>query len=95
MAGGVADAVKAGRLARLQALLETQALAFNGGQEGRVLPILFDKPGRRPGQIAGRSPYLQAVHCDADESRIGGMARVRIIAALPNSLAGELEPAGA
>ena len=89
------EAVKAERLGRLQALLAAQQEAFNAAQVGRVLPVLFEKRGRRPGQIAGRSPYLQAVHCDADESRIGGMARVRIIAALPNSLAGELEPAGA
>jgi len=93
MPGQVADEVKAGRLARLQALLETQALAFNGGQEGRVLPILFDKPGRRPGQIAGRSPYLQAVHCEGGEGLIGQIAPVKITSAGRASLAGDLAAA--
>ena len=93
MPGQVPDEVKAERLARLQALLETQALAFNGGQEGRVLPILFDKPGRRPGQIAGRSPYLQAVHCEGGEGLIGQIAPVKITSAGRASLAGDLAAA--
>ena len=62
MAGQVAEEVKDERLARLQALLDEQQQAFNAAQVGRALPVLFEKPGRHPGQIAGRSPYLQAVH---------------------------------
>jgi tRNA-2-methylthio-N6-dimethylallyladenosine synthase len=93
MPGQVPDEVKAERLARLQALLETQALAFNDRQAGRVLPILFDKPGRRPGQIAGRSPYLQAVHCEGGEGLIGQIAPVKITSAGRASLAGELAAA--
>ena len=89
MPGQVADEVKAERLARLQALLETQQQAFNAAQAGRVLPVLFDKPGRKPGQIAGRSPYLQPVHCEGDEGMIGRIAPVMIVSAGRNSLAGE------
>ncbi len=65
MPGQVADEVKVERLARLQALLDDQQRAFNAAQVGKILPVLFEKPGRNGGQIAGRSPYLQAVHCDA------------------------------
>jgi tRNA-2-methylthio-N6-dimethylallyladenosine synthase len=89
MPGQVADAVKAERLARLQALLEAQQQTFNAAQEGRVLPVLFEKPGRHAGQVAGRSPYLQAVHCDGDESQIGQIAPVRIASTGRASLAGE------
>ena len=51
------------RLARLQSLVETQRQAFNSGMVGRTLEVLFEKPGRHPGQIAGKSPYLQPVQC--------------------------------
>ena len=89
MPGQVPDEVKAERLARLQALLDEQQRAFNTAQVGRTLPVLFEKTGRREGQIAGRSPYLQAVHCDGEERLIGKIAPVRIVSAGPNSLAGE------
>jgi tRNA-2-methylthio-N6-dimethylallyladenosine synthase len=86
----VADAVKADRLQRLQALLARQQAAFMAGLVGRVLPVLVEKPGRRPGQVAGRSPYLNAVHFAGDPSLIGTLVAARITAAGPNSLAGEL-----
>jgi tRNA-2-methylthio-N6-dimethylallyladenosine synthase len=95
MPGQVADEVKAERLARLQALLGEQQSAFNDAQVGRTLPVLFEKTGRREGQIAGRSPYLQAVHCEGEEGLIGQIAPVRIVSAGPNSLAGARVPAAA
>jgi tRNA-2-methylthio-N6-dimethylallyladenosine synthase len=95
MTGQVADEVKAERLARLQVLLEEQQLAFNRAQVGRVLPVLMEKPGRRADQVAGRSPYLQAVHCDGAASLIGEVAPVKIVSAARNSLAGELAMASA
>ncbi len=90
MQGQVADEVKAERLERLQGLLGEQQQAFNRAQVGCVLPVLLEKPGRREGQIAGRSPYLQAVHCEGDLGLIGQVAPVRISSAGANSLAGEL-----
>jgi tRNA-2-methylthio-N6-dimethylallyladenosine synthase len=87
--GQVAEEVKAERLARLQALLDEQQAAFNAAQVGRVLPVLFEKPGRRPGQIAGRSPYLQPVHCEGEAGMIGKIARVKIVSASRGSLTGE------
>jgi tRNA-2-methylthio-N6-dimethylallyladenosine synthase len=88
MPGQVAEAVKAERLARLQALLDEQQQAFNQAQVGRVLPVLFEKTGRREGQIGGRSPYLQAVHCEGGATSIGQIAPVRIVSAGRGSLAG-------
>lgn len=82
------EAVKRERLAVLQALLETQRQAFNSATVGRTVDVLFEKPGRHPGQIAGKSPYLQAVHIEAPVGLIGEIKAVEIVAAGPNSLAG-------
>jgi tRNA-2-methylthio-N6-dimethylallyladenosine synthase len=89
MPGQVAEAVKAERLGRLQALLDEQQAAFNAAQVGRVLPVLIEKAGRHPGQVAGRSPYLQAAHFEGDARRIGDIVPVRIASAGRMSLAGE------
>ena len=86
----VPEAVKATRLAELQDLLQSQQRAFNQGCVGTVLPVLFEKPGRHPGQLVGRSPYLQAVHADSTPDRIGEIMPVMIHAAAPNSLAGAI-----
>jgi len=88
MPGQVAEEVKAERLARLLALLDAQQEAFNQAQVGRVLPVLFEKTGRQEGQIGGRSPYLQAVHCEDSENLIGQIEPVRIVSAARGSLAG-------
>jgi tRNA-2-methylthio-N6-dimethylallyladenosine synthase len=87
MAGQVDEEVKAERLARLQALLEEQQRAFNAAQVGREFDILVEKPGRHGGQVIGRSPYLQAVHCEGDERLFGALVRVRVTGAGHNSLA--------
>jgi tRNA-2-methylthio-N6-dimethylallyladenosine synthase len=91
MTGQVAEAVKDERLARLNALLDEQQVAFNQSQVGRVLPVLFEKPGRHPGQLSGRSPYLQAVHATGPDHLIGQIVPVRIESAAKMSLAGVLE----
>ena len=97
MPGQVAEALKDERLARLNALLDDQARAFNAAQVGKVVPVLFEKKGRYPGQLLGRSPYLQAVHATAPDRLIGQIVPVRIEDAARMSLAGvlaeELEPA--
>ncbi len=89
----VPEPVKAERLARLQAELDAQQRRFNGACVGRVLPVLFDRPGRAPSQVSGRSPYMQAVHVelpeDADvEAWIGRIIEVELTEALANSMAG-------
>ena len=88
------EPVKEERLAALQQILTAQTEAFNRSAVGTVMPVLFDKPGRHAGQIAGRSPYLQAVHAEAPDALIGSVHPVRITAALPHSLGGTLETAG-
>jgi tRNA-2-methylthio-N6-dimethylallyladenosine synthase len=86
----VPEEIKAQRLARLQAVLYAGQRAFNAASVGRTMPVLLDRPGRRQGQIAGRSPYLQAVHVEAADDLIGTIQSVRIAAAGPNSLTGVL-----
>jgi tRNA-2-methylthio-N6-dimethylallyladenosine synthase len=81
---------KADRLARLQTLLTEQQTAFQAACVGRTLPVLIEKPGRHPGQMVGRSPYLQAVHLDCDPDMTGRIIDAEIISAGPNSLAGQL-----
>ena len=93
MAGQIDEAVKTERLARLQALLELQQRAFNAEQVGTVAPVLFERPGRHAGQVIGRSPYLQAVHCEGPLDLIGRIEAVSIVAAAHNSLTGARAPA--
>jgi tRNA-2-methylthio-N6-dimethylallyladenosine synthase len=88
MSDQVPEDVKTLRLHRLQALLTAQQAAFNAACVGRVLPVLFEKPGRRPGQLVGRSPYLQPVHAEVPAALIGQVIEVEIAAAGSNSLSG-------
>ena len=91
MPGQVDEAVKAERLDRLNALLDEQQKAFNALQVGKVLPVLFEKKGRNPGQIVGRSPYLQAVHAVGPDGLLGQIVPVRIESSAKMSLGGVLE----
>jgi len=84
----VADEVKADRLRRLQDLIDRNQTSFNATCVGKVMPVLFDRPGKHSGQLVGRSPYLQAVHAQLDFRWLGKILPVEIAAAGPNSLAG-------
>jgi len=86
----VPEAVKSERLARLQDLLNRQQQNFNEGFVGKIMDVLLERPGRRAGQLAGRSPWLQAVQVEADASLIGQIRSIQITAAGPNSLTGQL-----
>jgi tRNA-2-methylthio-N6-dimethylallyladenosine synthase len=86
----VPEAVKEARLAEMQDLLSGLTHAFNQRAVGRVMPVLLDRPGRHPGQLVGRSPYMQPVHVEGAGARLGRVVPVRITAVHPNSLAGEL-----
>jgi len=83
-------AASADRLHRLQALINAQAAEVMAAMVGREVGVLFEKPGRMPGQMAGKSDHLHAVHVEAAGLEQGQLARVRITAAGPNSLSGEL-----
>ena len=86
----VPEPVKEARLAALQDRLHAQQTAFNRACVGRTLPVLFDKPGRHPGQVTGRSPHLQAVVVAAPTRIIGHVRDVRIASLNTNSLVGML-----
>ncbi len=86
----VPEDVKAKRLERLQALLLKQQNEFAQACIGKTIDLLLEKPGRMPGQLIGRSPWLQSVNVDAMSSQIGDIIRVRITGAGPNSLFAEV-----
>lgn len=87
----VAEEVKSERLQRLQALLNEQQLAFNEGHIGTVMPVLFDRKGNKPGQLLGRSPYMQSIHAAGNERLLGQVVDVRIDQAKANSLGATIE----
>ena len=78
------------RLQRLQALITRQQRAAQDAMVGREVGVLFEKPGRKPGQMVGKSDHLHAVHVTSDAVGVGDLARVRITGSGPNSLAGEV-----
>ncbi len=86
----VPEAAKDERLARLQALLRAQQRAFNRACVGHRLAVLLDRRGRHPGQLVGRSPYLQAVHVTAPDDLLGAVVDVDVTSATLNSLGGTL-----
>ena len=88
----VPEEVKRERLERLQTAIEAGYARFNGAFVGKTMPVLFEKVGRYPGQLVGRSPYLQLVHAEADASRVGEIVNVEIREARSNSLAGVICP---
>jgi len=90
LGGQVEEHVKSERLTALQALLNKQQLAFNTTHLGAHLPVLLERKGRKPGQLVGKSPYLQAVHTDAPDHMIGQIAKVKIDQVNTNSLSGQL-----
>ena len=90
MEGQIPEHIKTERLATLQALLEAQQAAFSQGSLGKTVPVLLEAKGRKPGQLVGRSPAMQAVHLEAPEALLGRIVQTRIVAVQPNSLAGRL-----
>jgi tRNA-2-methylthio-N6-dimethylallyladenosine synthase len=92
MDGQVAEDVKSDRLQRLQDAIDRNQAAFNRGCVGRTIDVLFERPGRHAGQLAGRSPYLQPVQVTAPSSLIGTIAAVAVTEVSSNSLFGVLVP---
>jgi tRNA-2-methylthio-N6-dimethylallyladenosine synthase len=88
--GMVPEAVMHERLQALQALILAQQDAFNTATIGRTVEVLLEKPGRHPGQLVGKSPYLQAVHVLAPADLIGSVQRVTLVRRTANSLEGRL-----
>ena len=90
------EEVKSERLDRLQTLLFQQQRDFARACVGKVIDLLLEKDGRMPGQLVGRSPWLQPVIINAqatksgDKLKIGDIIKVRITEAGPNSLFAEV-----
>jgi tRNA-2-methylthio-N6-dimethylallyladenosine synthase len=95
----VPEDVKSERLGRLQDAIDRNQAAFNRSCLGRTMDVLFERAGRHPGQLVGRSPYLQPVQVTAPSSLLGSVATVTVNEISSNSLFGvlaqkpELEPA--
>jgi tRNA-2-methylthio-N6-dimethylallyladenosine synthase len=88
----IAPEVMDERLQRLQQRIAEHSLAFNRATVGRDTRILIDRKGRQPGQMIGKSPWLQSVHVITD-SGIGDMLDVTLVSAGPNSLGGAVRSA--
>lgn len=86
----VEEARKDDRLAAIQELIGRQAVAFNEACVGRRFDVLLDRPGRHPGQLIGRSPYMQSVFVTAPETMLNTVQRLEVVGAHPNSLAATL-----
>ena len=91
----VPEPVKDERLAALQAELGRQQQAFNEAGVGQRMAVLFERTGRAPGQIIGRSPYMQAVHADIGDGAqaqalLNHIVEVEIEAAGPRGLRGHI-----
>ncbi|TAH35314.1 MAG: tRNA (N6-isopentenyl adenosine(37)-C2)-methylthiotransferase MiaB [Alphaproteobacteria bacterium] len=87
----VPEPVKEERLARLQSLLTIQQTAFNSSKLGEVLPVLFDREGKRDGQLMGKTPFLQSLYVDNANPRLQGqIVPVRVTGAFQNGLKGEI-----
>lgn len=89
MDGHVEEKIKDVRLQRLQQLITQQQHAFADGLVGMTISTLIEKPGREPGQIVGRSPWLQPVIVDEKAGEIGDIVDVRITKTGTNSLFAE------
>lgn len=90
----VPEDVKNERLQRLLTVLNEHQMAFNEAMTGRIVPILFDRRGKKPGQLVGRSPWLQATHVQLEPAEadrmFGQMANIKITRGAPNGLVGAL-----
>jgi tRNA-2-methylthio-N6-dimethylallyladenosine synthase len=84
----VPAAVMDERLQRLQARIEHHRQAFNYAMVGRTVEVLLERAGRHSGQLAGKSPYLQAVQIETEANQIGDRVQVVIERAGSNSLFG-------
>ena len=86
----VDPAAAADRLDRLQTLLRSQQRLALQSMVGRQVSVLFEKHGRKTGQLAGKSEYLHPVHCAGGGELLGTAAKVHIKRAEANSLTGVL-----
>jgi len=93
MVDQIAPEVMDDRLQRLQEALNRDQQAFNMASVGRTCDVLIERHGKRPGQMLGKSPWLQSVHVE-EGAAIGDVLRLTLTAAGPNSLTGHVAASG-
>jgi tRNA-2-methylthio-N6-dimethylallyladenosine synthase len=86
----VAEEVKAERMQRLMRLISTQQLRFNRRMVGTTQPVLIERPGRKDGQVIGKTPFMQSVVLENAVDRMGQLVDVAITEAYEFSLKGEV-----
>jgi tRNA-2-methylthio-N6-dimethylallyladenosine synthase len=88
--------VSTARLYRLQALITRHQRTFNDSFVGRTVEVLLEKPGKLPGQLVGKTPYLQTVQVMAPRTLIGSELPATVTGTGTNTLFGNLaQPARA
>ena len=85
----IAPEVMDERLQRLHDRINTHQIAFNRASIGRETGVLIERKGRYPGQMIGKSPWLQSVHVESDATP-GDIVEVTLTSAGPNSMSGSL-----
>jgi tRNA-2-methylthio-N6-dimethylallyladenosine synthase len=85
----VAEDIKSERLTELQDLINAQQIAFNQSMVGQTMEVLFEREGKIPGQVVGKTAYMQSVTLNGDSSLFGNLLSVRISNGYGNSLSGE------
>ena len=80
MQNQIPEDIKAERLLRLQALLDSQQESFNKSKLGQELEVLVESlSDRNDGSYFGRSQYLQTILINSNEKDlIGKIVKVKI-----------------
>ena len=91
MAGLVRPDVASTRLTELQNLITNQYFEFNKSCVGKTMPVLFERKGKKEGQLQGRTPFYQAINVPANDRLLGEFVNVKITSATANALVGEVE----
>ena len=86
----ISEEIKDERLSILQQLLNKQQIDFNSSFKGKELEVLLEKPGKKDGQLVGKSPYLQSIYVNSKMNKIGDLLKLKIISTTKNSLEGKL-----
>ena len=86
----ISEKIKDERLSILQQLLNKQQIDFNSSFKGKELEVLLEKPGKKDGQLVGKSPYLQSIYVNSKMNKIGDLLKLKIISTTKNSLEGKL-----
>jgi tRNA-2-methylthio-N6-dimethylallyladenosine synthase len=86
----IPEDVKDARLSKLLDLLTNSSKEKNSATISHTIEVLFDRPGRRAGQLLGRTPHMQVVHAEVPADFLGKIVPVRVVAATASSLSGEV-----